>query len=351
MALHTLTLGREPLCKRTYKRIKSRLYELLQKGYVSILRRTNPPFYHITTFPGILVKLCRNHDAVRRFELKINPARMFGGDYSDLYELTSMDCTQLITQVDNLLEIIEADFSFEDMCLTRIDCTQDITLPETLQSTELIGAIQRTKLGYGYDREEFGRAHKNYAEKNRHSFRAKCYDISLTIYDKSFQLNEERIMQPENIPPRLLRFEAAFDRASFRRVLNEHLEGSYIDLSTGQTILTFSKLSLQLLKKYFGLVVTPGRFLRLDLAIDGIQKSPYTPTMKKRMQQFMIDVRRQYRYGIEGALAYSGLSSGGKDYLMKCFHELDLNPATLPMSCRCKQFPSIVQLLDNEGPA
>lgn len=351
MALHTLTVGREPLCKRTYKRIKSRLYELFQKGYVSILRRTNPPFYHITTFPGILVKLCRNHDAVRRFELKINPARMFGGDYSGLYELTSMDCTQLITQVDNLLEIIEADFSFEDMCLTRIDCTQDITLPETLQSTELIGAIQRTKLGYGYDREEFGRSYKNYAEKNRHSFRAKCYDISLTIYDKSFQLNEERIMQPESIPPRLLRFEAAFDRAAFRRVLNEHLEGTYIDLSAGQTILSFSKLSLQLLKKYFGLGVMPGRFMRLDIAMREIEKSSYTPAIKRRMQQFMIDVRRQYRHGVEGVLAYGNLSAGESSYLLKCFRDLDLNPAALPMNCKCEQFPSITQLLKGEEPA
>lgn len=351
MALHTLTLGREPLGKKTYKRIKERLQEHIQGGNGLILRRADPPYYHMRAFPGILIRLCHHPENVRRFELKINPTRMLGGNYADLYELTHTRSMQMANQVDDLLDILEANFSFDDLCLTRIDCAQDIILPETLLATEWIGAIQRTKLGRGYEREQFSRAYKNYSEKNRHSFRARCHDISLTIYDKSFQLKEERIMRPEEIPARRLRLEAAFERASFRRVLNEHLEGTYIDLSAGQTILSFSKLSLKLLKKYFGLGVMPGRFMRLDMAMQEIEKSSYTPAIKRRMQQFMIDVRRQYRYGVEGVLAYGDLSAGESYYLLKCFRDLDLNPAALPMNCKCEQFPSITQLLNGEKPA
>lgn len=349
MALHTLTLGREPLKKKAYKRIVNQLYRLALDGRISVLRKTSPPSYHITSFPGILVKL--SHKVVPRLELKINPALMFGGDYSDLYELTSICLNQMTAQVNGLLDLIEANFSFEDMCLTRIDCTQDIRMPESLLSTELIGTIQRTKLGRGYEREQFGRTYQNYVEKNRHSFRAKCKDISLTIYDKSFQLKEEGIMLPEDIPTNRLRLEVAFGRTSFRRVLNEHLDGTYLDLSTGETILFFSKFSIELIQKYFSLGIMPGRFLRLDLAVEEIEKSPYTRTIKERMKKFMIDVRRQYRYGVEGVLAYSGFSAGETNYLLKCFRELDINPAALPMNCKCPQFPNITQLLSGKVPA
>lgn len=239
---------------------------------------------------------------VRRLELKLNPSIILGGTYTDLCDLSETELTQLWHWVDCYLELIGTDFSFSDMCLSRIDCTQDITLPGTLETTDLINVIQRSKLRRGYERENFSRNYKNHDEKNQHSFRAKCEDISLTIYDKGFQLVEEEIMSKEDAPVNRLRFEVAFNRSSFRRVMNDYLDATYTDLATGEAIMFFSKFSIKLLQKYFGLGVMPGRYLRLDLAKQEIDASSFPCAIKKRMKKFMTDVRKNYKYGVEGAL-------------------------------------------------
>ena len=186
--LHTFTLGKSPLKKKKYKRIVRQLYELADEGYIPLFGKKLPPQIHIQGWPGITLVL--RDKVVPRLELKINPSIMFGGDYTDLAELSEFEVRQIESSVSELLDTLEADFTFDDMCLSRIDCTQDITIPDTILTTEIIGAIQRTKLKRDYERTEFGRSYHNYVEKNRHSFRARCNDISLTVYDKGFQLAE-----------------------------------------------------------------------------------------------------------------------------------------------------------------
>ena len=346
--LHTFTLGKSPLKKKKYKRIVRQLYELADEGYIPLFGKKLPPQIHIQGWPGITLVL--RDKVVPRLELKINPSIMFGGDYTDLAELSEFEVRQIESSVSELLDTLEADFTFDDMCLSRIDCTQDITIPDTILTTVIIGAIQRTKLKRDYERTEFGRSYHNYVEKNRHSFRARCNDISLTVYDKGFQLAEEGMMFPEDVPINRLRFEVAFDRSSFRRVLNEHQCGTYVDLSTGETILEFSRLSVKLLREYFHDGIAPGRILRLDAALKEIEKSHYTCAIKERMKDFMVDVSGHYRYGVEGALADSGLNSDQKRDLLARFRELDLNPVGLPMRCKCVRCPSIDGLLVGEMP-
>ena len=347
MALHTLELGKMPVKKKVYKQIRSRLLYLAACGLVPLANEGLPPLIHVKSFPGITLKMFPS--PVRRIELKLNPSRMFGGSYTDLCDLAETTLTQLRRSVDEYLNLIQADFSFSDMCLSRIDCTKDIVLPETLKTTELIDAIQRSKLGRGYERESFSRDYKNHFEKNRHSFRARCGDISLTIYDKGFQLVEEGIMPEEEAPVNRLRLEVAFDRPSFRRVMNDHLEASYSDLTTGETIMFFSKFSTNLLQKYFGLGVMPGRYLRLDLAKAEIDKSVFSQVIKERMKGFMVDVRKNYRYGVEGALC--SMSTAKRAYLLDHFRELDLNPVALSTRSKCSQCPGIQELLEGKIPA
>lgn len=347
MALHTLTLGITGVKKRTYKRIRNQLYHLAQCGYVPLANEGLPPLIYIKSFPGVTLKMLPS--PIRRIELKINPSRMFGGSYTDLCDLAETALTDLRHSIDAYLDMIQADFSFSDMCLSRIDCTQDIVLPKALETTDLIDAIKRSKLGRGYERTDFSRDYINHLEKNRHSFRASCEDISLTVYDKGFQLAEEGIMPKEEAPVNRLRFEVAFDRSSFRRVMNEHLQATYADLTTGETIMFFSKFSMNLLQKYFCLGLMPGRYLRLDLANAEIDKSDFSPAIKERMKNFIAEVRKNYRYGVDGALC--DLSAAKGSYLLKHFQELNLNPATLPMRCKCAQCPSIQELLKGEIPA
>lgn len=346
MAIHTFTLGREPIKRRGYYHIQHRLYGLADAGEVPLWNGRLPNQIHIKTLPGITLRLSTSK--VPRIELKINPARLLGGSYADLCPLTKLDLSKVIEKVDCFLTAIEADFRFEDMCLTRIDCTKDVELSDEGSIVDLLGCIRRSKLGRGYARESFGCAHRNYAEKNRHSFRARCQDICLTVYDKSFQLEEERLMPPEEIPANRLRFEVAFENSSFQRVLPC---ATIINPDVGEKILYFSGASVQLLQKYFGLGVMPGRFMRLDLAMTEIEKSDYTQKIKDRMKEFMYAVAREYRHGIDGVDKSSGFTPAQVSYLLKCFQELNLHPAALPRRSKYAQLPSVSQMLDEGIPA
>ena len=57
MALHTLTLGQEPLKKRLYKQIKHRLYKLADENYLPLWGGKLPRQIHIISYPGITIKL------------------------------------------------------------------------------------------------------------------------------------------------------------------------------------------------------------------------------------------------------------------------------------------------------
>lgn len=343
MSIHTFTIGKEPLKKKEFKHIISRLYKLSKTLDTPVQTKKLTNHFHFNIIHGIRIQL--SDRVVPRLELKINPAVLLGGSYAELHDFTEATLSQVEDMVNLVLEAIGTDFSFDDMSLSRIDCALDTELPENLLATELIGCIHRTKLGRGYERIQFNHKHKDYHEKNRHSFRAKCRDIALTVYDKSFQLAEEHLMPAEDIPANRLRFEAAFGNASFQRVLNEHLKGTYIDLELGEKIMHFSNLSIQLLRKYFKLGITPGRYVQLSLALEEIDNSDYHQTTKDRMKLFLCEVCAHHRYGMDGAIAKFvsdfGLTTPAINRLLQHFEDINLNPATLPARSMCHQFPSI----------
>ena len=351
MPIHTLTVGKQPLKANPFKRIRQRLFSMAQEGAIPSAGNGYFNFQniHVLGYPGITVRLSKS--PFRRIELTVNPSRILGGTYVDLYDLTATGMQKISDAIDSLLLDIGANFSFRDMCLTRVDCTKDITLPYTDLASQLIGCLQRSKLGRGYELDSFGPGYKNYIQKNRHSFRARCQDVCLTAYDKSFQLAEEHIMPWEQIPPNLLRLEVSFSNASFQRILWHHHCGTVLDQTLGEKILFFSDLSISLLQTYFGLGIMPGRFLRLDAAKAEIENSWYSPAMKEKMKRFMYQVRREYKLGVDGALLSSGLSEGQNKYLLACFRELDLNPAALPMSSSAREVPGILRLLSGNGAA
>lgn len=348
MPIHTLTIGKQPVKAKQFKHICQYLLSMAQEGAIPSIGNGYLNFQniHLPGYPGITIRL--NKSPFRRIELTLNPTRILGGTYADLYELTKTGLCEILLTVNALLLKIGANFSFQDMCLHRIDCTKDIVLPDAAAASNLIGCLKRSRLGRGYELEQFDHSYQNYTKKNRHSFRARCRDICLTVYDKSFQLEEECIMPPEQIPSNLLRVEAAFDNTSFQRILNEHLCCTTSDLILEKKILYFSNLSIKLLQKYFSIGVMPGRFLRLDVAKEEIENSRYSPAMKERLKQFMYQVRREYKYGVDGVIYSGNFSSGQISYLLDAFQKLNLNPAALPMISTVREIPGIPQLLDED---
>ena len=271
---------------------------------------------------------------------------MLGGGYLDLCRITLETFERCAAIIDSALDLLKIGLTCSQLILSRIDCTVDIDFPYENGIVDFLGCVRHTKLAGGYQALQFPPNFENYEEKNLHSFRIACGDVCLTAYDKSYQLLEEGLMNPTEIPSDRLRLEAAFTNGAFQRLFSRY--GRCVTFDTlGKRIVWFSDMSVKLLREYFEKKLTPGEYLRFDLAIDRINQSTFTLKTKDRMKDFLYEVSRHHKTGIPGAIAAfqeRGFSTRKMNYILDCFESLDLNSATICSTSKFECFPSISAL-------
>ena len=352
MAIHTFTLATPPMKRREYKRVRDQMFSLIMTNPTLCARRTDTTLcVKIPTYRGILANL--TFFTLPRLELFINPSLLLGGNHADIYSFSEGTISQIEEITNETLSLLSVSTRFHELVLSRIDCTKDVTLDHSDDVVGLIRCIQRTELNHGYEHIRFDKSSANYRERNQHSFRARCRDVTLTIYDKTFQLNEQMLMPSEEVPQNRLRIEAAFGNGSFQRILNEHCQATIFN-DLGHRIEYFSNLSIELIQRQFKTTITPGRYLRIDRAVEEIELSPFLVSTKQKMIDFIYLVSRCNRYGIAGAIVAMqkrGLTERQTNYLMGCFREINLNPATLPLKSPCAELPSVSELIGQVPPA
>lgn len=352
--IHTLQLVTPPLSFRRYRRIENCVYEHARQGLCKIVKhQENLLCFLLPSCPGL--RLCLNNLTIPHMTLTVNPAIILGGGYHDLCSLTSECLCKCIEIISSVFQEFDVGVSTDQLILSRIDCTVDITFPKENALATFIACIQRTNLPRGYHIERFGKQYSNHKEMNRHSFRMACNDVSLTIYDKTFQLMNEGLMEEGSIPPDRLRFEVAFSNSAFQRLFAKYGDGIFLDSpsehGTATVIIGFSKLSLRLLQDYFGLHMTPGQYLRGDLALQRIDSGRFSAKVKERMKVLLAEVARCHKGGIGVALkhlAEDGFSRNELQHLLKCFEKINLNPATINGAAGYEIFPSVAELLSHE---
>ena len=158
-----------------------------------------------------------------------------------------------------------------------------------------------------------------------------------------------------SLQPIRLRFEVSFRNSAFQRLFVKSGGGIFVDGSSEHKAknlsIGFSNLRLRLVREYFGQHMTPGQYLSKDLAIQRIDNSRFSAKVKSKMKMLLAEVARCHKGGIKAALAnleWSGLHRSELNYLMRCFEEINLNPATIKGATGFQAFPSVTELLDNE---
>lgn len=350
--IHTFELITPSMNYAAYSKIESRVYDYIKQGTCQIARRNERSlFFTLPHDPG--VRICLHNATVPYAVFIVNPSVMLGGGYADLYRLSSKRLATCLTRLSFIMEKLDLGFSAKQLILSRIDCTTDVKFPRGIALDEFLSCVRRTKLPHGYHIERFPTFIPDHKELNRRSFRMNCKDISLTIYDKSFQLENEGLTGETDTSYQLLRFEAAFHNSAFQRLLLKY-EGDFPSVpvagenTTETLILWFSNLSLRLLQDYFGTHMTPGQYLRGDLALQRIDAGPFSEKVRERMKVLLYEVSRCHQGGLEKALEVletSGLSQNELQYLLKCFQIINLNPAAIRGSTGYQMFPSILDLL------
>lgn len=354
--IHTFQLVTPPLSFARHHRIITQIYEHAKQGVCRIIKRQeNLLLFLLPHYPGL--RICLNNMTVPHVTMVVNPAIMLGGQYQDLCCLTPEHLSICMEPVSYVLKEFKVGFAADQMILSRIDCTVDIQFPQENALETFISCIQHTDLPRGYHIERFGKQYPNYKEMNQHSFRMACKDVCLTVYDKSYQLLNEGLMEPGEILPDRLRFEAAFCNSAFQRILAKHRDCILIgdpDSERGvqKLVIWFSKLSLRLLQDYFEQHMTPGQYLRGDLALQRIDSGHFSAKVKERMKSLLTEVARCHKGGIGAALRNlegDGFSRNELKYLLRCFEKINLNPATINGSAGYQAFPSVAELLRNEN--
>lgn len=352
--IHTFRLVSPPLPFNRYRHIENCVYKHAEHGLCRIVnRQENLLLFLLQDYPGL--RLCLNSLNVPHIGMVVNPALILGGGYHDLCSLSPESLSTCMKLISSILQKFEVGFAVDQLILSRIDCTVDVKFPKEDALAAFISCIQRTDPPRSYHIERFNKGQPNHKEMNRHSFRMACNDVCLTVYDKTFQLMHEGLMDEASIPLGRLRFEAAFCSPAFQRLFVKYGDGIFLDGSSEHdletVIIGFSNLSLRLLQDYFGQHMTPGQYLRGDLALQRIDSGPFSAKVESKMKLLLAEVARCHKGGISAALKKlegDGFTRNELQYLLRCFEKIDLNPATINNSSGHEEFPSIAELLSDE---
>ena len=157
---------------------------------------------------------------------RLNPHTLLHGEYSPkkVFIAKENQLKTLDKEMTELLHKIGLDCDFEQLTLSRIDCCLDYFPESQKWVDEALRVIRRSPYMKQYKLCTFGKGFPNHKEKNAHSWRIRCKTTTLTVYDKTFQLMEEDLLEQYDAP--MLRFEVSRSGAKFKRGLSDEVKGS-----------------------------------------------------------------------------------------------------------------------------
>jgi hypothetical protein len=157
---------------------------------------------------------------------RLNPHTLLHGRYSPkkVFTATEKQLKTLDREMTELLHKIGLDREFEQLTLSRIDCCLDYFPESQKWVDEALRVIRCSPYMKQYKLCTFGKEFPNHKEKNAHSWCICCKTTTLTVYDKTFQLMEEDLLEQYDAP--MLRFEVSRSGAKFKRGLSDEVKGS-----------------------------------------------------------------------------------------------------------------------------
>ena len=157
---------------------------------------------------------------------RLTPHTLLRGEYSPKKVFTAKEnqLKSLDNRMTGLLCEIGLDCEFEQLTLSRIDCCLDYFPESQKWVDEALRVIRRSPYMKQYKLCTFGKGFPNHKEKNAHSWRICCKTTTLTVYDKTFQLMEEDLLEQYDAP--MLRFEVSRSGAKFKHGLSDEVKGS-----------------------------------------------------------------------------------------------------------------------------
>ena len=264
-------------------------------------------------------KTKKNHAPFIHFRL--NPHTLLHGEYvpKKVFQAKENQLKSLDKEMTELLHKIGLDCEFEQLTLSRIDCCLDYFPESQKWVDEALRVVRRSPYMKQYKLCTFGKEFSNRKKKNAHSWRICCKTTTLTVYDKTFQLMEEDLLEQYDSP--MLRFEVARSGAKFKRGLSDEVKGSNKEIL--KTVINESE---KIIHSYMKKLHADLPFVRYSDCIMRIETVKHSAT-RKNMQLLVEKLSDCKSYA--QAVKNSELSENKLRTARKQFEKLGVQPATL----------------------
>ncbi len=252
---------------------------------------------------------------------RLNPLSLINGHYQPkgVFQAEKSQLNTLDKCMKDLLHEMGLSVTFEKLTLSRIDCCLDLFPDSQEWVEEALRVMRRSKVMKAYTESRFPEDDPHHKEKNKHSWRIYCKTTTITVYDKTFQLLEEDLIEDYDAP--MLRIEVSRTSAKFKRGLSDEIKGSNKEI-----LHTVMEESEDTIHKYLKSLHADAVHVKYEECIQliGTVKSKKTRAHMKLLVDKLSDCK-SYTQAIEN----SGLSKSQLRTVDKQFKELSISPITL----------------------
>ena len=252
---------------------------------------------------------------------RLNPHTLLHGEYvpKKVFQAEEKQLNSLDKEMTKLLREIGLDCEFEQLTLSRINCCLDFFPESQKWVDEALRVIRRSPYMKQYKLCTFGKEFPNHKEKNVHSWRICCKTTTLTVYDKTFQLMEEDLLEQYDAP--MLRFEVSRSGAKFKRGLSDEVKGSNKEIL--KTVMNESEKTIH---SYMKKLHADLPFVRYSDCMAKIETMKHAST-RKNMRLLVKKLSDCKCYA--QAVKKSELSESQLRTVRKQFEKLGIQPITL----------------------
>lgn len=229
----------------------------------------------------------------------------------------------------------------EDLSLSRVDLTWNLYFPEETDLTELIRLF---KHGHHSKTAKVKQFHDSV--KDKHSFRLKFSDMTLTVYDKNFQVTRKgQTIGNETDGTNILRIELSMKRNAYYRALKlkPGKKLSY-DVILRKLCKHGSKLIRKQMKNLFP---CDGKHLPYQKAKRRIEKEITNKKTQKKMLYLLEKTSRSdtLDHAIKKTQERYRIGEKGMKSLLKQFDAIQVNPITFRKDSKIKKVESFRKML------
>lgn len=229
----------------------------------------------------------------------------------------------------------------EDLSLSRVDLTWNLYFPEETDLTELIRLF---KHGHHSKTAKVKQFHNSV--KDKHSFRLEFSDMTLTVYDKNFQVTRKgQTIENETDGTNILRIELSMKRNAYYRALDLKAgEKLSYDLILHKLYNHGRKLICKQMEKLFP---CDGTHLPYQRAKRMIEKKIMNHKTQEQMLYLLEKTSRSntLRHAIEKTQEKYSIGKKGMKSLLKQFDEINVNPVTFQKDSKIKKLQSFRKML------